>query len=98
MTDPVVVLEAGKGGEVFQGGLQVQLDEGLVDRVLELGKSSRGAWSSRQIRLLGLPGLGSGKLQKGWRHDLPGRWVEMEKLERFVALRDAHLRRKHRKA
>lgn len=64
----------------------------VTKELLEQGRSSRGAWSNRQLRALGLKkGF---NFNKGWKYKLIGSWVTEDQVERFLALKDAHLKNK----
>ena len=67
----------------------------ITERLLLEGKSSRGAWSEKQVKLLGEPD-GTYK-NPHWRKNVIGRYISDVDAERFVALKDAHLNRKNRK-
>jgi len=57
---------------------------------IELGKSSRGAWSNAQLRALGVEqGF---NFNKGWKVRLIGKQVTDRQYEKFLGLRDAHLK------
>ena len=56
---------------------------------LARGMSSRGGWSRKQIA-----SLGENQTVAGWRGRLRGKQVPLEDYERFLALKDAHLKGK----
>jgi len=53
---------------------------------LEAGKSSNGAWSAKQLRLLKV-----NHKKHGWKRRAIGRKYPADVVERFVALKDKHL-------
>lgn len=57
--------------------------------ILEKGKSSNGAWSARQLRLLGLD---FNALETGWAKRLIGTDIPQSVIEAFLSLKDAHLK------
>ena len=59
----------------------------LTNEILEQGKSSNGAWSAKQLNLLGE----SYPLRQGWKSRILGQDVPVETIEEFLALKDAHL-------
>ena len=66
----------------------------ITKALLDKGKSSRGAWSNKQVRLLGEP---DGMINNhGWQKRVIGRYIPDVDAERFVALKDAHLKGKNR--
>jgi|GEM_PF-5522597 len=66
----------------------------ITEELLLKGMSSRGAWSEAQVRLLGEPGTQD---NKGWRRNVIGRDIPDADADRFVELKDAHLKQKKRK-
>ena len=64
----------------------------ITEQLLEQGKSSRGAWSNKQLKALGLKeGF---NFNKGWKYKLIGKMVSKEQVNTFLALKDAHLKNK----
>ena len=66
----------------------------ITEHLLLEGMSSRGAWSEAQVRLLGESGTNN---NRGWRRRVIGREIPDADAERFVLLKDAHLKKKKRK-
>ena len=67
----------------------------ITKELMNKGKSSNGAWSNKQVRLLGEP---DGMIDNpGWQKRVIGRYISDVDAERFIALKDAHLNRKNRK-
>ena len=56
------------------------------------GKSYKGAWSEKQVKLLGFP-QGTSR-NKGWKSKAIGREISESNAKQFLELRNAHLRRK----
>ena len=66
----------------------------ITKELLDKGKSSRGAWSNKQVKLLGEP---NGMIDNhGWQRRVLGRYISDVDAERFVLLKDAHLKGKKR--
>lgn len=61
----------------------------ITEKFLENGKSVRGAWSMKQIRLLGIR-----KLYKGWKDDIIGNPITKQNYDKFLELKNKHLSRK----
>lgn len=62
----------------------------ITKAILELGRSSRGAWSGEQLKLFG---LNINRLPRGWQKRLVGKQVEQWRIDEFIALKDAHIGR-----
>lgn len=62
----------------------------LTNEIMELGKSARGAWSHRQLKLLGVK-PNQNKLPSGWKRKVIGRDYDEEVIAEFIALKDVHL-------
>ena len=62
----------------------------LTAALIEKGKSARGAWSKKQLDLLGVPW----PLKKGWKRRLIGKSVSETDLDEFLNLKNAHLKKK----
>ena len=56
----------------------------ITNAFIDSGKSSKGAWNARQLRLLGV----EWPPQKGWKCDIIGTKIVKEAAEQFLALRD----------
>jgi hypothetical protein len=69
----------------------------ITDEFLRAGQSTRGGWSYKQLRLLGLRvGRGGKPLRSGWKQCLIGTFISIVKANEFTALKDAHLKsRRH---
>lgn len=65
----------------------------LTKELFELGKSSNNGWSEEQLRLFGIEKY---LLIKGWKHTIIGKDFPKEVIDRFLALKDAHLKGKQR--
>jgi len=61
----------------------------ITREILEEGKSSRGAWGFKQLKLLGV----DIPLKKGWFRRLIGVDVPEKAVRKFIALKDAHLKK-----
>ena len=67
----------------------------ITKELMNKGKNSNGAWSNKQVRLLGEP---DGMIDNpGWQKRVIGRYISDVDAERFVALKDAHLKKGNRK-
>lgn len=64
----------------------------ITEQILEQGKSSKGAWSKKQLQVLGVPITKEFKLEKGWKKRLIGSNVPKGKIYSFLALKDRHLK------
>ena len=62
----------------------------ITNEIINSGMSRNGGWSLKQLELLGLK---REEFKKGWKWKLIGKYVEEEKVERFIALKNAHLRK-----
>jgi very-short-patch-repair endonuclease len=60
----------------------------VTGKILEQGKSKRGAWSRAQVEALGV----SWPLTGGWKKNLIGKEVSEEQVAEFLALKDVHKR------
>lgn len=58
----------------------------ITETILHNGKSRNGGWSMKQLKLLGV-----NVLVKGWKRRIVGTQVSKSNIERFLALKDAHL-------
>ncbi len=61
--------------------------------ILKKGLSSNGGYSIKQIRVLGIDNY---LFEKGWKLALVGSDVPKEKVDNFIALKDAHLKKAER--
>lgn len=59
----------------------------LTADILDMGLSANGAYNYDQLHTLGV----SIPLKKGWRRELIGKTISHEALDRFLALKNAHL-------
>ncbi len=59
----------------------------LTKTIFEEGTSPNGSWSDKQLKCFG---IGKDK-QKGWKNGIIGKDFPKEVIERYVALKDAHL-------
>ena len=66
----------------------------LTHELILLGQSSHGAYSYRQLELLGEPVRPGTSPVKGWRRRLVGKLVPKASFDEFVNLKDAHLNAK----
>jgi hypothetical protein len=64
--------------------MRLKLSKSLFDK----GKSKNGSWSKAQFEVLGV----AYPLQSGWYDGLIGREYEIDLLERFLALKDKHIK------
>ena len=55
--------------------------------ILESGKSKRGGWSLKQLRLFGIT-----EFKKGWKSKLTDSNFPEETIAEFLALKDTHLK------
>lgn len=60
--------------------------------LIEKGKSSRGGWSNKQFRALGIKSF-----QKGWMGRLVGTEVTEDQAELFLRLKDIHVKNKKKR-
>lgn len=60
----------------------------ITQDLIRAGQSSNGGWSKKQLRLLGIkwPPL------QGWRRRIDGAHIADAKADRFVKLRDVHMK------
>lgn len=58
----------------------------ITETILYNGKSRNGGWSLKQLKLLGVD-----YLVKGWKRRIIGTDVPKSNIDRFLALKDAHL-------
>lgn len=63
----------------------------LTEEIIEAGKSWRGGWSKRQLRLFGINKF---PLVSGWKKMIVGMEVDKKKIDKFLYLKDKHLRKK----
>ena len=61
----------------------------ITQEILTEGMSSNGGWSNQQMRCLGV----SVPLVRGWRDDLLGAEVREADVDRFLMLKDAHVKK-----
>jgi hypothetical protein len=67
----------------------------VTKEILEQGMSINGAWSLKQLKALGIVHKGSRKFPaKGWKDKLIGSDVHFSRIETFLTLKDAHLKKK----
>ena len=59
----------------------------LTKEIIEQGMSSRGGWNMQQLSLLGIR-----ELKKGWKNRLIGIEVSEENINKFIALKNTHLK------
>ena len=84
----------GKGGLPFSTSLAslhpLKNDHSmlLTKELIEKGKSTRGGWSQAQLSCLGV----AMPLQSGWMNTLDGKEILDESYERFLSLKDAHVK------
>lgn len=64
----------------------------ITKEILEQGKSKRGAWSTKQLKLLGV----KWPRTRGWMERLIGTDVPDERVARYLELKDAHLKSKQK--
>ncbi len=62
----------------------------LTKEILEQGKSSNGGWSAKQLRLFGI----EYPLDSGWQSAIIDSDFPVEKIEKFLELRNKHLKKK----
>ena len=78
----------------------MRLTQQKITDTLEAGKSIRGAWSLKQLKLL-LPAMEFSKKgafpEKGWKDRLIGREVSQDDIDSFIALKDRHLSEEKKK-
>jgi hypothetical protein len=60
----------------------------LSKELFDKGKSRNGSWSRKQFEALGVPY----PLESGWYRRLIGREFDVDALDRFLNLKDAHLK------
>jgi hypothetical protein len=58
----------------------------LTEEILQKGKSKNGAWSSAQLRLLGIT-----EIRKGWKLKILGQQFSQQSIQEFIDLKDKHL-------
>lgn len=63
----------------------------LTRELIEAGKSTKGAYSEKQVNCFGLTLY---KLKSGWIDGLIGIEIDQEKYDKFLSLKDAHLKHK----
>ncbi len=61
----------------------------LTTQILEDGKSINGGWSYAQLKALGT----SMKRNKGWKRKIIGTDIPKAKIDKFLSLKDAHLKK-----
>lgn len=65
----------------------------VTEEFLEKGRSVRGAWSYKQLRLLGLD---TNNLRHGWQKTIVGREIPDGDAAKFLELKDAHLKNREK--
>ena len=60
----------------------------ITEELLLQGESWNGSYSVAQLRALG------DDMVKGWRFRLLGKWIEEEQAQKFLALKNKHLKNK----
>ena len=68
----------------------------LTKRIIEAGKSSRNGWSIEQLRCI-LPSSDfrpGNQLRKGWKDRMLGQDVTQGQIDKFLSLKNAHLKAK----
>jgi len=65
----------------------------VTDELMQRGMSKNGAWSRKQLDALG---VGDTAWNKGWKRRLMGTTITTEQKNEFLALKDAHLKKKRR--
>lgn len=60
----------------------------ITEELLEKGKSLRGSWNRRQLKLLGI-----NQPYKGWQRNIIGRTISKENAQKFLLLKNNHLRK-----
>jgi len=63
----------------------------VTQEIIQSGKSSKGGWSKAQCELFGI-----GRLYKGWIRDIIGSDFPQVDVEKFVKLKDKHLKGKRK--
>ena len=58
----------------------------ITERIINNGKSRYGGWSARQLRVLGVS-----RFVRGWKRRVIGKRISKSRIDRFLALKDAHL-------
>ena len=61
----------------------------LTEEILNEGMSSNGSWSVAQIKCFGT----TPQNNKGWKYQILGKEFEPEVIEKFLGLRDKHLKK-----
>lgn len=64
----------------------------LTQQILNEGMSNNGGWSNNQWRALGV--VSPHRQSKGWLKDLLGTDISQDKINRFVELRNEHLKKR----
>ena len=64
----------------------------VTEELLEKGKSAKGSWNLKQLRLLGIR-----QPYKGWKRNIIGRTISKENARKFLILKDYHLRKIQKK-
>jgi hypothetical protein len=62
----------------------------LTKELFEKARSSKGAFSSKQVKLLGLK---FNDLWKGWERDVIGESYHEKTIQKFIELKDKHLKK-----
>ncbi len=65
----------------------------VTQELLEQGLSVNGAWSRKQLVAIGVPVRKRFKLIKGWKDRLIGSVITEQQKTRFLALKDAHIKK-----
>ena len=63
----------------------------ITIELLEAGKSMNNFWSERQLAILGLDFK-----NKGWKKRAIGKEITQEQVDKFLLLKDAHLKNKQK--
>ena len=62
----------------------------ITNTLIEAGMSSRGGWNEAQMNILGLSLQG---IKKGWKLAVEGNEISQANYEKFLALKDKHIRK-----
>lgn len=63
----------------------------ITNTLIEAGKSDSGAWSRKQLGLIGVPW----PPLRGWRSRIVGEEITQEDADKFIAIRNCHLIKKY---
>lgn len=61
----------------------------ITEQIFEAGKSVNGSWSGKQLKQFGV----RYPLPHGWRQKLIGQLIPQENVDKFLALKDRHIKR-----